>query len=442
MKKFFFYFLLIVLFCIVDSKYLIADQTANSAQLDKRVLLLNMKMPILPGATLYLKEGIEIAKRDRYDLLIVQLDTPGGMLTTLQDMVQEIFKSPVPIVVYVAPSGATATSAGVFITMAAHVAVMAPGTSIGAAHPIDGDGQDIKGDMRRKVENMAAALVRSISDKRGRNTKWAERAVKKSSSITVDEAVRLGVVDIKANHIDEIFDKVEGRVVNVEQSQLVLTGFKGARVVEFAPSLRLRVLNFLSNPTVVGILWLVGTTGIVVELYSPGLILPGIVGAICLVLALISFQILPLNVGAIVLVVIGVLLVFAESLVPSGVLGVGGLVAILVGMVYLVDTSQAPGLVVQLLYIVPFLLLILALLILVAVSLFSIRRHKPRIGYDTLIDREGEVVESFLNGVGLVRVSGEIWKAECSDSSLGIGSRIIVKKKLPGLRLLVQRVAN
>jgi membrane-bound serine protease (ClpP class) len=364
------------------------------------------------------------------------------MLTTLQDMVQEIFKSPVPIVVYVAPSGATATSAGVFITMAAHVAVMAPGTSIGAAHPIDGDGQDIKGDMRRKVENMAAALVRSISDKRGRNTKWAERAVKKSSSITVDEAVRLGVVDIKANHIDEIFDKVEGRVVNVEQSQLVLTGFKGARVVEFAPSLRLRVLNFLSNPTVVGILWLVGTTGIVVELYSPGLILPGIVGAICLVLALISFQILPLNVGAIVLVVIGVLLVFAESLVPSGVLGVGGLVAILVGMVYLVDTSQAPGLVVQLLYIVPFLLLILALLILVAVSLFSIRRHKPRIGYDTLIDREGEVVESFLNGVGLVRVSGEIWKAECSDSSLGIGSRIIVKKKLPGLRLLVQRVAN
>ena len=407
----------------------------------KRVLFVEMKMAILPGTAEYLKEAIEFASSDNIDLIVVQLATPGGMITTTQDMVQDIFKSPVPIVVYVGPSGASATSAGVFITMAGHVAAMAPGTSIGAAHPVRGGGEDIKGDMGKKVENMAAALARSISEKRGRNSAWAERAVKKSSSLTVDEAIKKGVVDIKAEGLDELMVKLNGREVLVGDARITLTGFQNPIVVNFSQSLRLRVLNFLSDPTVAGILWLGATTGLAVELYHPGLILPGVVGAVCLVLALISMQILPLSTGAIVLIVFGVLLALAESFVPSGVLGLGGLVEILVGMLYLVDTGQAPGLHVQIAYIIPFLIIFAAVIGAVVWSLIVVRRHKPIVGYSTLLNREGEVTTTFESGVGAVRVAGEIWRAECAES-LEVGSKIIVKGKNGGLTLLVEPVPN
>jgi membrane-bound serine protease (ClpP class) len=400
-----------------------------------------MKMAILPGTAEYLKESIEFASNNQIDLVVVQLGTPGGLITTTQEMVQDIFKSPVPIAVYVSPSGASATSAGVFITMAAHIAAMAPGTSIGAAHPVGGGGEDIKGDMGKKVENMAAALARSISEKRGRNSAWAERAVKKSSSLTVDEAIKKGVVDIKAEGLDELMTKLEGREVLVGDTRVKLTNFQHPTVINFSQSLRLRVLNFLSDPTVAGILWLCATTGLGVELYHPGLILPGVVGAVCLVLALISMQILPLSIGSVVLIVVGVLLALAESFVPSGVLGVGGIVSILIGMLYLVDTGQAPGLHVQIGYVIPFLVIFGVIVVTVVWSLLIVRRHKPTVGYSTLIGREGEVTAAFENGAGAVRVGGEIWRAECSES-LGVGSRIIVRGKRAGLMLVVDPVQS
>jgi membrane-bound serine protease (ClpP class) len=420
-----------------------ASQNASAQMVttSRRVLFVDMKMAILPGTAEYLKEAIEFASTNQIDLIVVQLGTPGGMITTTQDMVQDIFKSSVPIAVYVGPSGASATSAGVFITMAAHIAAMAPGTSIGAAHPVGGGGEDIKGDMGKKVENMAAALARSISEKRGRNSAWAERAVKKSSSLTVDEAIRKGVVDIKAEGLDELMVKLEGREVLVGDVRITLTGFKNPTVVNYSQSLRLKVLNFLSDPTVAGILWLGATTGLAVELYHPGLILPGVVGAVCLVLALISMQILPLSTGAIVLILVGVLLALAESFVPSGILGVGGIVAILVGMLYLVDTGQAPGLHVQIVYIIPFLIIFAVVISGVVWSLLVVRRHKPIVGYSTLLGREGEVTTGFESGIGAVRVGGEIWRAECSES-LDVGSKIIVKGKNAGLTLLVELVPN
>lgn len=412
------------------------QNSSTDTVLPKRVLFVDMKMAILPGTAEYLKESIEYASKNEIALIVVQLGTPGGMITTTQEMVQDIFKSPVPIAVYVGPAGASATSAGVFITMAAHIAAMAPGTSIGAAHPVGGGGEDIKGDMGKKVENMAAALARSISEKRGRNSAWAEQAVKRSSSLTVDEAIKKGVVDIKAEGIDELMVKLEGREVLVGDARIRLTNFQNPTVINFSQSLRLRVLNFLSDPTVAGILWLCATTGLAVELYHPGLILPGVVGAVCLVLALISMQVLPLSIGSIVLIVVGVLLALAESFVPSGVLGVGGIVAILIGMLYLVDTGQAPGLHVHIGYIIPFLVIFSVIVATVVWSLLLVRRHKPAVGYSTLIGQEGEVTAAFENGVGAVRVGGEIWRAECSDS-LELGSRIVVRGKRAGLILVV-----
>lgn len=433
--------LLLFMGALVHFGWAVPQNASTPLVIPKRVLFVDMKMAILPGTAEYLTESIEYASNNQIDLIVVQLGTPGGMITTTQEMVQDIFKSPVPIAVYVSPSGASATSAGVFITMAAHVAAMAPGTSIGAAHPVGGGGEDIKGDMGKKVENMAAALARSISEKRGRNSAWAERAVKKSSSLTVDEAIKKGVVDIKAEGIDELMTKLEGREVLVGDARIKLANFQHPTVINFSQSLRLRVLNFLSDPTVAGILWLCATTGLAVELYHPGLILPGVVGAVCLVLALISMQILPLSIGSIVLIVVGVLLALAEAFVPSGVLGVGGLVAILIGMLYLVDTGQAPGLHVQIGYIIPFLVIFSVIVGTVVWSLLIVRRHRPTVGYRTLIGREGEVTAAFENGAGAVRVGGEIWRAECAES-LEVGRKIIVREKRAGLTLLVDPVSN
>jgi membrane-bound serine protease (ClpP class) len=402
----------------------------------KRVLLLDMKMAILPGTMGYLESAIETASKNSYDLIVVRLSTPGGMLNTSQDMIQMIFESPVPIAMYVSPAGGSATSAGVFITMAAHIAAMAPGTSIGAAHPVSGEGKDIEGDMRAKVENMASAMVKSISDRRGRNGDWAVKAVRESSSVTVDEAIKLGVVDIKADTLEELFSKLEGRKVDVKGSEVTLTGFQESNVESFPMSLRYIILNFLANPSVAAILWLIATTGIGVELYNPGLIFPGVAGALCLVLALISMQVLPLSEGAVVLLVVGTMMILAESYITTGLLGLGGIMAIIVGLIYFVDTSQAPNLYVQLEIILPFAALLISMLACLMWVVVSSRRSKALTGYMGLVGQIGHALEDF-QGEGRVMVEGEIWKAMFSGS-IKKDQAIKVKGRGAGLSLLVE----
>jgi membrane-bound serine protease (ClpP class) len=440
----FLFVLLLLLISLIGAPFLFKQASADvnnvsqKSLLRKQVLILQMNMGILPGTVQYLREAIEIASRNNYELIVIKLSTPGGMITATQEMVEDIFKSPVPIVVYVAPTGATATSAGVFLTMAAHVAAMAPGTSIGAAHPVDSNGQTIQGDMRKKVENMAVAMVKSISKQRGRNEQWAEKAVRKSSSLTVDEAIRKAVIDIKGDSISEVLKKIEGREVKTPNSVVLLSGFYDAQLIDFPLSLRLRLLNFLADPTVVTILWLVGTTGLVVELYSPGLILPGVVGAVCLLLALISMHVLPLSAGALSLLVVGALLLIGELFITSGILGFGGVVSLVFGLLYLVDSTKAPDVRTHIEYVLPFLGLVVLGMVGLIVSTVRLGRYKSFTGSTSLIGKQGVVIVAFKEGEGLVLIEGERWRA-LSDIKLQEGDKVCVESKGEGLTLYVVR---
>ena len=308
------------------------------------VAVLSMDMMILPGTQSYLEESIARAGREGAKIIVVNLDTPGGVLLTSQEMVQAILNSPIPIVIYVSPSGSTATSAGVFITMAAHIAAMAPGTSIGAAHPVTGEGKDIEGDMRKKAENMTIAMVKAISEQRGRNIKWAEQSVKESSSATAEEALKENVIDLLANDITSLLESIAGKKIKLGSQELELEDYSNLPRIEYEIATRDKVINVLANPNVAALLWMGATTGLSLEIYNPGAILPGVVGLICLVLALQVSQVIPISQSGILLLVLGAALIIADFFVGSAVLAVGGIIALAFGAVYLIDVSQAPGL--------------------------------------------------------------------------------------------------
>jgi len=354
-------------------------------------------------------------------------------------MIQQIFSAPIPVVVYVAPSGATATSAGVFITLAAHVAAMAPGTSIGAAHPVQGDGKDIQGDMRAKAENMTVAMVRALSEQRGRNVGWAEKAVTESSSITEKEALSTAVVDIVAGDLDDLLTQVSGREVKINQRTVVLGDYSKLPRREIAPSFGELALNVLGNPNVAALLWLAASTGLMLELYHPGAILPGVVGVISLILALAVSQIIPLSQSGILLIVLGVLLLGAELFFPSGILAVGGLIALGLGAMYLVDVSLAPGMGVSLQVFLPIAILVAALVLLIVSSLIKSRKTRVTTGREGLVGMNGKALEPVAES-GAVFVNGEIWKATAKSGLIGKEDQIRVVRVLPGLVLEVERI--
>lgn len=375
------------------------------------VVVLDMNMLILPGTLGYLQNGINAAGQQGAGLIIVKLNTPGGMLETTQQMIQLMFQSPVPIVIYVTPQGGTATSAGVFITMAGHIAAMSPGTSIGSATPVQGTGKDIEGDMKKKAENMIVALVKSISDQRGRNVEWVEKAVREANSITEKEALQQRVIDIVAVDVPDLLRQIAGREVTVDNKKIKIGDFTGSVQIPVEMSLKERVLNVLSNPAVAALLWLAATTGISIELYHPGGILPGVVGVICLVLALISSQVLPVSQGGVVLIILGALLIGAELYVTSGVLAVGGIIAMLLGSLYLVDTSTMPGVSYNYLYPAGFALVMGSLIAFAVFMAIRTSRRRVTTGKEGLVGAAGLALQD-INPRGKIRVNGEIWDAE------------------------------
>lgn len=401
------------------------------------VVVLDMKMAILPGTLSYLERAIAEAEEQGADLVVVQLDTPGGILQTSQKMIQVMFQSPVPVVVYVTPAGASATSAGVFITMAGHIAAMAPGTSIGAAHPVMGDGSDIQGDMRLKAEQMTVAMVKSITERRGRNAEWAEMAVKESASLTETEALEKKVIDIVASDLEDLLKQLAGKTVEVQGEQVTLKDYSGAVRIRSEMSLSDEVINVLANPNIAALLWLGATTGISLELYNPGSILPGVVGVICLILALAVSQIIPISQGAIALLIVGGLLIGAEFYIGSGILGIGGLVAIVLGSLYLVDTSQAPDLQVSLSIILPFALVFGGVLIFAARAALQARKQHRVTGTDGLIGQHAKVVQA-ISGSGKVFVNGETWNASTPSGVIPKGEMVEVVEVLDGLVLEVK----
>jgi len=387
------------------------------------VSVIRIEGPIGPVAAEYLQTNLSQAEVDEAQCLIVELDTPGGLDASMRLMVKSILNASIPVVVYVCPSGARAASAGMMITLAAHVAAMAPGTNIGAAHPVTMGGKKLSEEMQKKLENDAAAYVRSIAARRGRNAKWAERAVRESVSATAQEALKLGVIDLIALDLGDLLRKLDGRkVVTVGGERTLRT--RGAQVRRYALGMRGRILSALSNPNVVYLLLMLGMAGLYFELAHPGAILPGVVGAICLILAFYSLQTLPVNYAGVLLIILGVVLLIAEAKVAGyGLLGVGGVISMLLGSLMLFS-SPLPWMRLSWKVVVPTVVLTGGLLFLSAGLVFRAQRRRPLTGVEGLVGEEGVAITD-LQPEGKVLVHGEYWNAR-AETPVRRGGRVKV----------------
>ncbi|RLB25872.1 MAG: nodulation protein NfeD, partial [Deltaproteobacteria bacterium] len=300
-------------------------------------MVIELEGPITPGTDQFVTRGIKQAETDRYPLVIIRMDTPGGLATSMRSIVKAILNSSVPVVVYVAPRGARAASAGVMITVAAHVAAMAPQTNIGAAHPVSADGKEINKTMSEKVVNDMVAYARSIAKDRNRNQDWVEKAIRESVSITADVAVKEKVVDLVARDIDDLLSLLDGKEIVLDKGKVTLHT-KEMKLTYVAPGWRDRILNTISNPNIAYILMMIGLAGLYFELSHPGAIFPGVVGAISLILAFFAFQTLPVNYAGLLLIGLAIILFIAEIKVTSyGLLSLAGLISLALGSIMLFE---------------------------------------------------------------------------------------------------------
>jgi len=431
--------LLLITACFAGASFAVADAPAKqkasppaSTTPSKQVDLITVDAAITPVVAEYINRSIDAASKANAEAVIIQLDTPGGLVDSMREIVKKMMSADVPVIVYVGPSGARAASAGVFITIAANIAAMAPTTHIGAAHPVTMEGKMDK-TMEAKVVNDLAAMARSIAEKRGKNAKWAEEAVRKSVSITETEALKLKVVDLIAADIPTLLKDIDGKTVDLMVGKRTLHT-KGASVREFEMGFRFKFLNIISNPNIAYILMILGFYGLYFELSNPGAIFPGVAGAICLILAFYSLQTLPINYAGLILILLGVGLFIAEAFITShGVLGIGGAIAMAIGSVMLVESSS-PYLRISWAVIVPVVALS-ALLFIITVSL-AVRVHRERAdtGKEGMLGLEGEA-KTDVHSSGQVLVRGEYWSA-WSDEPITKGERVKVAA-VEGLKLKV-----
>jgi membrane-bound serine protease (ClpP class) len=388
--------------------------------------------PITPVSARFMTQLIDAAEERGADLALILLDTPGGLDTAMREAVKRILASEVPVAVYVAPPGSRAASAGVFITMAAHVAAMAPGTNIGAAHPVNlGGGMDST--MAEKATNDAVAYARSIARRRGRNEEWAERAVRESVALSSADAVRERVVDLEAPTVDSLLAAIDGREVDAGGATRLLRT-RGARIEEFETTFRDRVLAVISNPNVAYVLMLLGVYGLIFELSNPGAVLPGILGGISLILAFYAFQSLPLNYAGVLLVLLGMILLVLEVKVTShGVLTIGGVASFTLGSLMLVR-SPLPFLRVSLAVIAPAVLTTAAFFLAVVGAGLRAQRRRHATGQEALVG-ERAVARTPLSPRGQVMLHGEIWNAE--SSAPADAGRTVIVDRVEGLLLRV-----
>ena len=389
---------------------------------------------INPVSARYLVRGIEEAADEGDAAVLIELDTPGGLLDATQEITGAMLNARLPVIVYVTPAGTHAASAGTFITMAAHVAAMAPSTRIGAATPVSGEGQEIPDDLRTKIINDTAVYARSIAEARGRNADWAEDAVRDGVSVGAQEAVELDVVDLVAVDRAELLDAIDGTMVRLLDDDVTLAT-AGAEVVEAPMSPFEEFLKVLSDPNIALILLSLGTLGIYFELSNPGAFFPGIFGAIALILALFSLGTLPINYAGLALLVFGLVLLGAEIWVASGgVLGIGGGIAFVLGALILVDDTQAPFLEISRPLIFGITLALVAFVLFALRAVMRTRRRPAFIGGGDMVGREGSV-----RGTSSVFVEGELWRARLAsaDATLMPGDRVRIIGR-EGLDLIVE----
>ena len=400
---------------------------------EPQVHLITIDGSINPAVDDFIRESIGRAKSSGARALIIQLDTPGGLLTSTRTIVKDLLGTPVPVMVYVAPSGAGAGSAGVFITMAANIAAMAPGTNIGAAHPVAAGGQEVKGVMGEKIENFTASFSESIAQQRGRNAEWAIDAVRKSVAITETEALKKNVIDIVARDIDDLLRQAHGRKVDIEGRKQELM-VQNARVVRHEMNLKQKVINTIADPNIAYLLMMAGILGLYMEFSHPGTIFPGVAGAICLLLAAAALQLLPINYTGLAFVIFGVALLIGEAFFPSfGILGVGGIISLAIGSLLLFDTPTSDfGVDRSIVFTAVGTLGSFVL----AVSYLVFRSHKskPALGIEGMIGEIG-VVREKLAPRGSVFVHGEYWKAE-ADGEIDAGAKV----EVIGVHRMVLRV--
>ena len=390
----------------------------------------------------YIASSIEEAKKDNAEGLIILLDTPGGMDTAMRDIAKSILNAPLPVIVFVYPSGARAASAGVIITEAAHVAAMAPGTNIGAAHPVSigigGPTGDKDKTMSEKIENDAAAYARSIAKTRGRSEEWVEKAVRKSESITAEEALKLKVIDYVAPDIDKLLAAIDQKEVTLAGGKKKIST-KNAVINNKKMGTRQGILAAISDPNISYILLLVGLAGLYFELSTPGAILPGVIGGISLLLAFFGLSTLPVNYTGILLILFGVILFIAEIKVMShGMLTVGGVVSLVLGSLLLFDTPE-PALRLSFQVLIPAVLVASGFFIVVVWLAVKAQMRKHFSGTEAMIGAEAEVVKD-IDNEGEVFLMGEYWKATSNQPiKKGAKARVV---KLEGLKLLVEEIKN
>jgi membrane-bound serine protease (ClpP class) len=414
----------------------LALATAAGAQ---TVTTLEVDGVISPITVRLVSAAIERTRADGAAALVILLDTPGGLERSMRSIVREMLNAPVPVVVYVAPTGARAASAGAFITIAAHVAAMAPATNIGAAHPVAAGGGAIDKESMRKIENDAAAFIRSVARERGRNVDWAEKAVRTSVSATEREALKLGIVDLVADNLGELLERIDGREVKTA-SGVVTLRTRGAAVRPVEIGWRDRFLAVITDPNVAYVLLMLGMLGLFFELANPGVILPGVIGGICLILAFFAFQTLPINWAGLLLILFGIVLLIAEiKVVSHGVLTIGGVIAILLGSVMLVNTSELP-------IRVAWTVIIPVVAVTAGIFAFAIsagvraQLQRPTTGAAGLLSEVGEV-KTPIDPEGEVLVRGELWTAVANGPGIGVGERVRVIG-VEGLKLRVERASG
>jgi len=405
---------------------------------DPFVLVATYDGVINPVAAEYLHDALSSAEESGAEALIIGLNTPGGLDTSMRLIIKDIIGAHIPVVVYVSPSSGRAASAGVFITMAAHVAAMAPGTNIGAAHPVAMGGAEMDKTMKEKVENDSVAYIKSIAEQRGRNVAWAEDAVRNSVSVTEREAVKLNVVDLVADSVPALLKQLDGRSITLPSGSIVLHT-TGMVVRAFPMSLRLELLKTLSDPNIAYLLMTIGTIGIIAELYNPGAILPGVVGAISLILAFYSFQSLPVNYAGVLLFVLGIVFFILEATVTSyGLLAIGGVVSMVLGSLMLIKTD-VEFLQISWSVIIPVVVVVATFsLFIVGMGVRAMRR-RPVTGQEEMVGLIG-IVKTALTPHGQISVHGELWDAvSAHPMQPGEEAEII---SVNGLRLQVKPVSQ
>ncbi|RKY82851.1 nodulation protein NfeD [candidate division KSB1 bacterium] len=387
----------------------------------KQVMVINVNGPITPVKLKYISDNLLKAEKLFVECLIIELDTPGGLMQSTWDIDKKILASSVPVVVYITPSGGRAASAGVYITYAAHIAVMAPSTNIGSAHPVTMGKQDTSAVMLEKITNDAVAHIKGLADARGRNEEWAVQAVKKSVSITSKEALKIGVINFIAKNREELLNEIDGSEVKLPDGTKKLKT-RDVEVIFNPMNWQYKILDRISDPNIAYLLLLAGMAGIFFELKSPGAIFPGALGGVALILAFFSMQVLPINAAGILLILLGVLFFILEIHITSfGLLTIGGVISMLLGSLML---FKSPEMSVSLDIVIPA-VFGMALFIVVALGL-AIKAQKKKVttGLEGLIGESGTVARK-RGDVYQINIHGEIWKSSC-NSPLKSGDKVVV----------------